>query len=174
MEFTVMPAAGEAKPDPSLSPGEAVERIASEKALDAAGRCSPSDLIIAADTLVCLDGELLGKPRTRDEAAAMLRRLSGRRHEVYTGVALIFGGRRYSAYERTAVSFARLTEGEVAWYVATGEPMDKAGAYGAQGRGAALIEGIEGDFFNVMGLPVRRLTLLLREAGFQLSDIIKG
>lgn len=173
MEFAVIPAQGEAKPDPALSPGEAVERIAAEKALDTAGKCSSGDLIIAADTLVYIDGELLGKPRSEEEAKAMLSRLSGRTHEVYTGIALIFGGRKYVAHERTKVTFAPLSESDIAWYVSTGEPMDKAGAYGAQGKGAALIEGIEGDFFNVMGLPVHRLVRLIESAGFSISDIIK-
>ncbi|MBR1842830.1 MAG: septum formation protein Maf [Oscillospiraceae bacterium] len=173
MEFTVIPAKGEAKPDPALDPGSAVEFIAAEKALDTAGRCAPGDLIIAADTLVYIDGELLGKPHTEDEARSMLSRLSGRSHEVYTGIALIFGGKKHVSHERTKVTFAALSESDIAWYVSTGEPMDKAGAYGAQGKGAALIEGIEGDFFNVMGLPVHRLVRLIESAGFSLSDIIK-
>ena len=95
----------------------------------------------------------------------MLRRLSGAWHEVYTGVTLIQGGREHSAAERSRVRFRELSEEEIRRYIATGEPMDKAGAYGAQGRGALLVERIEGDFFNVMGLPLCRLGIMLKEQG---------
>ena len=98
----------------------------------------------------------------------MLRTLSGRLHEVYTGVAVIQSGRELLAAERSAVRFRALSEREIAAYIATGEPMDKAGAYGAQGRAALFVEGIEGDFFNVMGLPLCRLGIMLRELGVEL------
>lgn len=151
-----------------LPPEETVQAIALEKAKAVAGSAAASDVIIAADTLVYLDGGALGKPRDAADAAAMLRRLSGNRHTVYTGVALIQGGRELTFFERTDVFFRALSEEEIAAYIRTGEPMDKAGAYGAQGRGAAFIERIEGDFFNVVGLPLCRLALTLRELGVDL------
>jgi septum formation protein len=151
-----------------LPPEETVQAIALEKAKAVAGSVAASDIIIAADTLVYLDGGALGKPRDAADAAAMLRRLSGNRHAVYTGVALIQGDKELTFFERTEVYFRALSEEEIAAYIRTGEPMDKAGAYGAQGRGAAFIERIEGDFFNVVGLPLCRLALTLRELGVDL------
>lgn len=118
--------------------------------------------------MVCLDGDILGKPRDEAEAADMLRRLSGREHEVYTGVTVMRGGDIRCSVERTLVRFRPLTPGEIAAYVATGEPMDKAGAYGVQGKGALLVERLEGDFFNVMGLPVLRLSRMLEYFGISL------
>lgn len=133
-----------------------------------AEQCAPGDVIIAADTIVCLDGDILGKPHTAEEAGDMLRRLSGREHEVYTGVTVMKDGGIHCGAERTSVRFRALTPGEIAAYVATGEPMDKAGAYGAQGRGSLFVEGITGDFFNVMGLPLCRLGRMLNEIGVSL------
>jgi len=165
LDYTVLPALTEIPPDPSLSPEEAVVRIAAGKARDAALRAPGDALIIAADTLVWLDGVPLGKPADAADAARMLRLLSGRTHAVLTGVALLRGQRLETAAEKTDVTFREMTEGEIARYVASGEPLDKAGAYGAQGRGAMFIRRIDGDFFNVMGLPVCRLSLMLRDFG---------
>lgn len=151
-----------------LSPEETVRAIALEKARAVAGSAAASDIIIAADTLVYLNGGALGKPGDASDAALMLRGLSGNRHTVYTGVALIHDGRELTFFERTDVYFRALSDEEIAAYIRTGEPMDKAGAYGAQGRGAAFIERIEGDFFNVVGLPLCRLALELREFGVDL------
>ena len=149
---------------PGEAPETAAERLAVAKATAVAAR--EKDLpVLGADTLVVCDGAILGKPGSDAEAAAMLRRLSGRTHEVVTGVCLARGGTRRSGFERTAVTFDALSDRDVAWYVATGEPRDKAGAYGIQGWGAALVERIEGDFFGVMGLPVRLVLKLLAEAG---------
>lgn len=173
VDFTIIPACAETEPDLTLAPGEAVKKIASEKALDVAGKCSAGDLIIAADTLVYLDGAFLGKPNGEDDAKRMLASLSGRTHEVYTGVAVIFGGKIYSDFERTRVHFSQLSDEDIEWYVSTGEPMDKAGAYGAQGKGSVFVDGIDGDFYNVMGLPVFRLVKLIKAAGFKNSDIMK-
>jgi septum formation protein len=134
-------------------------------AREVAARCGAEDLIIGADTIVWVDGHAFGKPHSETEAAAMLRRLSGDAHEVYTGVTVICQGRETSEYERSRVIFRPLEEEEIARYIQSGEPMDKAGAYGAQGRGALFVERIEGDFFNVMGLPLCRLGKMLKEQG---------
>ena len=167
-KLTVIPARGEERAPEGAPAAEAVEVISRAKALEVAEQCSPGDVIIAADTVVCVDGDILGKPHSEDEARGMLRRLSGRAPEVFTGVTVIYGGAVHCAAERTEVCFRALGDEEIAAYVATGEPMDKAGAYGAQGKGSLFVEGITGDFFNVMGLPVCRLGLMLKEAGVEL------
>lgn len=146
-----------------ITPAAAVETLAARKADAVAPLCAPGDTILAADTVVAIDGDILGKPRDEADAAAMLRRLSGRAHTVYTGVALRRGGRQMIAHEVTQVHFAPLTDDEIVAYIATGEPMDKAGAYAIQGRAARFIEGIEGDYFNVVGLPARRVVLMLEK-----------
>jgi len=140
-------------------------KISLKKAKNVSRICSDYDIIIAADTLVFLDGRPISKPESPEDAAAMLRELSGRRHTVFTGVALLKDGRQTTWAERTDVYFREMSDSEIIEYVNTGEPMDKAGAYGAQGRGAVFIERIEGDFFNVMGLPLCRLATTLREFG---------
>ncbi len=161
------PEGGEALTD-GLEPGQQVMRLSAGKAAEIAPLCSEDDLILAADTLVFVDGHALGKPRDREDAAAMLRALSGRSHEVYTGVTLRRGGRMESAFEKTTVFFRTLSETEIASYISSGEPMDKAGAYGAQEKGALLIERIEGDFYNVMGLPVCLVGRLFSTFGMDL------
>ena len=145
--------------------GAAARRLAEEKA--AAVDADAGELVIAADTIVVLEGELLGKPSGPQEATAMLERLAGRSHDVITGLALRTGIGVRSVTERTEVTFRSLDREEIVAYVATGEPLDKAGAYGIQGYGSALVERIEGDFFNVMGLPVPALLALLRATGFR-------
>ncbi len=164
----IVPAKGEEVPPDHASPEELVMALSAAKAGEVAACCGPGDLVIGADTIVWVDGHAFGKPRTEEEAAAMLRRLSGDVHEVYTGVTLIRNGEHSSEWERTRVRFRPLTEEEIADYVATGEPMDKAGAYGAQGKGALLVESIEGDFFNVMGLPLCRLGQMLKKQGVKI------
>jgi septum formation protein len=156
--------------DETLRPGEtgaaAAERLARAKA-DAVG---PQDLpVLAADTLVVCDGAVLGKPASPEEAARMLRALSGRSHEVVTGVCLASGGTSRSGVETTAVTFAAMDEREIAWYVATGEPLDKAGAYHVDGRGALFVSAVSGSPSNVAGLPVRLMLRLAREAGVRLG-----
>ncbi|HLA89375.1 MAG TPA: Maf family protein [Gemmatimonadaceae bacterium] len=121
--------------------------------------------VIAADTIVVVDGDILGKPRDAADAAAMLRRLSGRAHTVFTAVAVARGARTESAVEAVTVTFRPLTEGDVAAYVATGEPLDKAGSYGIQGYGATIVERVDGDYFSVMGLGLARLVELLARVG---------
>jgi septum formation protein len=137
-------------------PGEYVERLAREKA-GAVARARLFGLVLGADTVVVVEGEVLGKPRDGEDARRMLRLLRGRWHEVLTGVALVRAedARAAVAHERTRVRFAEMTEAEIDWYVSTGEPSDKAGAYAVQGRAALFINGLEGDYWNVVGLPVR-------------------
>ena len=127
------------------------------------------DAVVAADTVVFVDGHLLEKPQTEAEAVQMLTRLSGSTHTVCTGVAVAFGGEIRAFAEETAVAFYDLSPELIRWYVSTGEPMDKAGAYGIQGKGSLLVRGIEGDYFNVVGLPVSRLFRLLLEMGVPLE-----
>ena len=154
--------------DESVRGGEApdayTERLAREKAR-VIGLAEPEAIVVAADTTVVIDGEILGKPADAAEACAMLARLAGRTHEVFTGIAVRRGAREAAAVERVAVRFRALRADEIAAYVATGEPMDKAGAYGIQGYGATLVEGIDGDYFAVMGLSLVRTVALLREVG---------
>ncbi|MBC7912292.1 MAG: septum formation inhibitor Maf [Pyrinomonadaceae bacterium] len=142
-----------------------VERLAREKA-EAAARRVPGRVALGADTTVCVDGEIFGKPVDKSEAQIMLRRLSGKWHEVLTGVALVRAGEDalcLVAHEITRVRFASMSAKEIEWYVATGEPMDKAGAYAIQGRAALFIEKIEGDYWNVVGLPVQLVYRLARD-----------
>lgn len=148
------------------SPEEQVLTLARAKAHKVARR--HEGIIIGADTLVVLDEEILGKPRSRGEAGAMLTRLSGREHTVLTGLYVLStkSGEQRQACERTTVCFRPLDEEEIDAYLATGEYADKAGAYAIQGRAAPFVERICGDFFNVMGLPLCRLYLLLKEMGF--------
>jgi septum formation protein len=157
--------------DESLQPGEdgaaAVERLARAKALAVArGETLP---VLAADTEVLCDGHILGKPADEGEALAMLRRLEGRAHEVVTGVCVVARGVARSGVERSVVRFAPMSEPELAWYAATGEPLDKAGGYHVDGKGALFIETVEGSPSNVAGLPVRLLLRLVREAGLDLG-----
>ncbi|MBR3148981.1 MAG: septum formation inhibitor Maf [Eubacterium sp.] len=119
------------------------------------------DTVIGADTVVAIDGEILGKPANKGDAADMLRKLSGRTHSVFTGVTVIKDGNAHSFFEETRVRFLDLSENEIEKYIKTGEPLDKAGAYGIQGYGSLLVEKINGDYFNVVGLPISRLNRLL-------------
>lgn len=152
---------------PGEAPEAAAERLARAKATAvAAGEDLP---VLGADTIVVCEGAILGKPGSEAEAAAMLRRLSGRTHEVITGVCLVSGGVPFSGTERTAVTFEPLSEADVDWYVGTGEPQDKAGAYHVDGRGALFITRLEGSPSNVAGLPVGLLRRLAREAGLDLG-----
>jgi septum formation protein len=147
------------------APAAYVDRLARSKAHAAAMRKS-GDAVIGADTVVVVDAEVLGKPRDAADAVRMLRLLSGRAHDVLTGVAVTWRGRTTSHVERTSVWFASLSERDIAWYVATGEPMDKAGAYAIQALASRFIPKIEGSYSNVVGLPVAAVVQLLAEAGF--------
>jgi septum formation protein len=145
------------------SPRDYVERLAREKALAVAA--NPGEIILAADTTVVVDDEVLEKPSSPGDAVRMLRLLSGREHEVMTGVCLRSPGALASGVEVTRVRFVPLTEDEIAGYVASGEPMDKAGAYAIQGLASKFIDRVEGCYFNVVGLPVARVYRMLKEAG---------
>ncbi len=156
--------------DESSLPGEDaiayVGRLALAKARHAAEMPeNEGALVLGADTVVALGNELFGKPRDAGDAARMLRQLSGRRHEVLTGVALVAGGREWLEVATTAVEMAALSEEEIAHYVQSGEPMDKAGAYAVQGRGALFVVAIEGNYSNVVGLPLPVVYRLLQAAG---------
>lgn len=152
-------------------PQDTVLRLSAQKAKNVAGKVSGGATVIAADTIVSADGKILGKPKDESDAFDMLKMLSGRSSEVYTGVTVkdTESGKTVSEFERTSVRFRSLSDDEIKRYIASGEPMDKAGAYGIQNLGALLIEGIDGDYFNVVGLPLCRLNMILkREFGINL------
>lgn len=156
--------------DETVLPGESpvphCERLARAKAATLAA-AEPDALVIGSDTIVVIDGDILGKPRSTDDACAMLGRLSGRTHIVFTAVAVAWRGRTVSGVEAVSVTFRSLSADQIAQYVATGEPMDKAGAYGIQGYGATIVERIDGDYFAVMGLALGRLVGLMAELEVQ-------
>jgi len=152
----------ETLPD-GIAASEAVTELSYRKAL-AVAKTHPDDTVIGADTVVTLDGKILGKPANTDDAKNMLRTLSGRTHKVFTGVCIIKGDCVNKFFEETDVTFFDLTDEEINAYVETNEPMDKAGAYGIQGKGCTLVKGICGDYFNVVGLPVARLVKELKNS----------
>ena len=171
LAFEILPARGEERIEPALAktPDKLVKALARQKAAEAASaRGDAEAVVIGADTVVVLDGTVLGKPKDAGDAKRMLRALSGRRHDVYTGVTVIRDNTVLSRAERTGVYFRKLGGDEIERYVATGEPLDKAGAYGIQGFGSLFAERIEGDFFNVMGLPLCLLGSMLKEVGVEL------
>jgi septum formation protein len=156
--------------DERYLPGEGAaahaERLAREKAAAVAGTPAARDaLVIAADTIVVVDGDVLGKPRDAEHAAMMLQRLSGRAHTVHTAVAVRLGDREAFGVESPLVTFRPLDRATIDAYIGTGEPMDKAGAYGIQGYGATLVRRVEGDYFAVMGLPLQRTVALAESLG---------
>ena len=167
-DLTVLPAAGEVPPDPHLPIPEAVARVALSKARDSARRAQADSLVLGADTVVCLDGQLLGKPRDAAEASDMLHALSGRKHTVYTGMALLQGERELWDTASADVWFRPMEDREIEAYIATGSPLDKAGAYGAQDMAALFVERIEGEFYTVVGLPMCGLGKLLAAFGIRL------
>ena len=162
--FDVVPANVDERRQPDEPARDYVDRLARRKAAAVAAR-HMDRVVIGADTAVVVDGAVLGKPRGAGDAARMLRRLSGRAHQVLTGVAVQRGERCVSAVESTVVHFAELDDAQIAWYVGTGEPSDKAGAYGLQGDGARFVTRIEGSRSNVVGLPLARLERLLADLG---------
>ena len=163
-DFEVIPAREEELATRTLTPDQLVEELSRRKCAEVAS-ARPDDLVIAADTMVAVNNRVLGKPRNEDDAARMLTALSGKLHMVYTGVTVSGGGRTLTEHEMTSVRFRPLTQADIVRYIATGEPMDKAGAYGIQGYGSVLVEGISGDYYNVMGLPVCRLAKMLARFG---------
>ncbi|AFV10832.1 septum formation protein Maf [Thermacetogenium phaeum DSM 12270] len=169
LKFRVIPSRVEEIPEPGLEKRELVLRLANLKAGYVAG-LYPWAIVLGADTIVCCEGQILGKPRDRDDAARMLRLLSGRIHEVITGLVLRQESRGLVRTEAvtTLVRFRDLSQREIDGYIATGEPFDKAGAYGIQGYGALLVESINGCYFNVVGLPLSRLAAMFRDFGVEL------
>ncbi len=139
-----------------MAPEDVPEYLAGRKAKDVFAR-HPDDVVLGVDTLVVLHGQILGKPKTPEEACGILRSLSGQVHRVYTGVDILSRERESTFTDVTKVEFYDLTEEEIRWYVSTGEPMDKAGAYGIQGKGALFVRRIHGDFYSVMGMPLAKV-----------------
>ncbi len=171
VEFHFRPVDVDESPRDGEAPDAYVLRLARTKALAGvvAGGDRGGEIVLAADTIVAADGRLLGKPRDSEDARRMLERLSGRAHEVLTGVAVSdAAGDLRAAVERTRVRFAELSAAEIEWYVAGGEPLDKAGAYAVQGLGALFVTKVDGNYSNVVGLPLPLTYRLLREAGFSL------
>ena len=163
LDFVVRVADIDETMDLRLDPKAEVARVSREKAL--AVEREADDVVIAADTVVVCGGRVLGKPRDEEDAVRMLSLLSGRDHQVMTGMTVLRGDRIITHTEVTALHFRPLSEGEIRAYVASGEPMDKAGSYGIQGGAALFCTGMTGDYYNVMGLPVCRLAMILRELG---------
>lgn len=151
----------ETLPD-GISASETAEFLALQKARSVA-RDYPDSIVIGCDTVVILDNEILSKPLSREDAFKKLKTLSGRKHKVITGCAILYGGKEKTFREETAVEFYALTDKEIWDYIETGSPMDKAGAYGIQDKGSLFVKGIEGDYFNVVGLPVARLYRELKD-----------
>ena len=154
--------------DPAGDPAQQVLQVSQRKAL--AVQADQKDVVIAADTIVVCDGEILGKPCSKEDAFRMLRKLSGRSHLVMTGMTVIGHNQMHSHTETTEVFFREISQKEMIRYVQSGEPMDKAGAYGIQGGAALFAEKLEGDYYNVMGLPVCRLTQMLKAAAPELME----
>jgi len=168
ISFTVLSSAVDETPYPHETPQQMVQRLADAKAELVAARAVGSSIVIAADTVVVIDNQILGKPRSTDEARHMLEMLSGRTHSVITGVSLIRlpEMERRQFVETTLVHFAHLSSEDLSRYLATGEPFDKAGAYAIQGHAGRYIPRIEGCYFNVVGLPIAHLVSALRELGW--------
>lgn len=161
-DFTVCVSGAPEIVEPGLSPDQTVMALARLKGREVFA-AHPADTVIAADTVVVSEGKILGKPADAADAFAMLRQLSGRTHAVYTGVWIAAGETEKNFFEKTEVTFYPLSDEEIRAYIATGEPFDKAGAYGIQGKGAVLVQGINGDFFNVVGFPVAAVDRALRK-----------
>ncbi len=162
--FDVLPVDIDERFYPSETPEQAVARLAEAKAV-AGAAIRPDDIVLGADTTVVIQDEALAKPADAEDAARMLRRLSGQAHRVLTGICLCYRARRLVHVESTRVRMALMEESEIAWYVSTDEPYDKAGAYAVQGLAARFIEGIEGSYSNVVGLPISNVYQLLKELG---------
>ena len=164
LPFAVVPSEDEEVQPVGLPPAQYVQTLALQKA-NAVFGAHPDDCVIGADTIVYLDGEILGKPYTPEIAKRYLTRMQGRTHTVYTGVAVLKRGYEDVRFCCTDVTFASMSEAEIDAYVATGEPLDKAGAYGVQGPGAVFVERVDGNYFNVIGMPLPILYRMLIDAG---------
>ena len=163
LDFEIVTADIDETMDPSLPVTDEVARISYEKALAVAKGLDSNTVIISADTIVELDGELMGKPTDEYDARQMLGSLSGKTHNVHTAVTVLRGDKHKTRVVTTAVTFRDITDEEITAYIDTLEPMDKAGAYGIQGRGSKFVSGINGDYFNVVGLPVCTLYTMLKD-----------
>ena len=162
--FEIIPSTCEETVPQGLSAKDTVEGLAYQKALDVYS-LHPDAYILGADTVVCFDGKILGKPHDAADAARMLKMLSGQTHEVRTGFALLGKGVEFVSSEAAMVTFFHLSDAQIQNYIATGEPMDKAGAYGIQGKGAVLVRSVLGDYFNVVGLPIATVARALAAVG---------
>ncbi|WP_171005398.1 Maf family protein [Bacillus sp. E(2018)] len=171
LPFETYPSTLEEKMDLSLTPSRLVESLAEQKAADIFTK-KPDCVVLGADTIVSYQDKRLGKPKNRMEAAEILRMLSGQTHEVYTGVCLIDQTKKVIFSEKTSVTFHTLDESTIAWYLNTGEPFDKAGSYGIQGSGSLLVDKIQGDYFNVVGLPISKVVRSLQEFGFSFTESV--
>lgn len=167
-KFKVVPSGAEEDNSKTLPPEQLVINNAVAKAQDVADKLDGNDVIIGADTIVVMNGEVYGKPVNVADAKRMLSSLSGNVHTVYTGIALIKGNTVWRDFEKTTVKLSKLTSGEIDQYIATGEPMDKAGAYAIQGIATVFIEEIQGCYTNVVGLPLNKLANLCKKAGINL------
>ncbi len=172
VNFAVLPADVDETPLAGEAPAAYASRAARDKAIEVAAS-HPGRLVLGADTVVEVDQEILGKPASEDDAASMLRRLSGRSHLVHTALALVIGDTAHEVVDTAQVQFTDLTEEIIRWYVATGEPMDKAGAYAIQGLGGLLVTGVEGSPNTVIGLPVHRLPELFASHDLDFWSMLK-
>lgn len=172
LEFETITADIDETMDPALSPAEAVAQVCQRKA-EAVGQNHPGRLIVAADTIVVVDDRILGKPKTEQAAKDMLHLLSGREHTVMTGFCLWQDGRAETHVEQTRLRFRPLSDEEIDAYVATGSPLDKAGAYGIQDQASIFVQQLDGDYYNVMGLPLCALTTCLRRWGVAVLGTVK-
>lgn len=168
LDFVVRVAHHDETMNPFNNPAEEVARVSALKARAVYPNCLDDDIIISADTIVVCDGLMMGKPHSESEAFSMLRRLSGRDHQVMTGLTILEGECEETTTVTTTLRFRHLSDEEIRAYIATREPMDKAGAYAIQGYAAMFVVGLDGDYYNVMGLPVCTLTLMLRRLGVKL------
>jgi septum formation protein len=171
LKFSVVPANIDETPFDGEDPTTCASRVAREKAAEVAAR-QPGRMVLGSDTVVEIDSEILGKPASEDEAEAMLERLSGRSHLVHTALALVVDGRCHEVIDSASVQFVELTDDLIRWYVSTGEPMDKAGAYAIQGLGGLLVEAVDGSPHTVVGLPVHRLPELFAAHGLDFWSMI--
>ena len=153
-EYRCVPADTDETPEEGMSPADTVMLFSERKAFAVRDEAEYGDIVLGMDTMVCIDGKLLGKPKDEEDAFRMLKMLSGRKHNVITGYTVICGNKWESGCVCTDVYFRPLTDSEIRWYISTKEPMDKAGAYGIQGKGSLFVESVDGDFFSVIGFPV--------------------
>ena len=170
LDFTVRVAPIDETMDPFAHPADEVARVAQLKAKSVYSYCNDGDIIIGADTIVVCDSLVMGKPRSESEAFSMLRRLSGREHQVMTGLCVLTDRYEETVTVTTTLRMRPLSDEEIRAYIATGEPMDKAGSYGIQGFASMFVVGIDGDYYNVMGLPICTLSMILRKCGVKLLN----